>query len=190
MTTSAMILMLVEATDQIHVFHWQTQSYSEHKALGHLYDSMADLTDKMAEVAMGADSGPRPKLSDGIKLSDYTPGAPARYLETMAKELTGISGMGTDLLALRDELMAEVNRTRYLLTLDSSKQAPQKSQKPRPANSSGTDPVSSAAPRKQSNSAGPAPVPAEPPPMVTPEIAPPTSISSAAASSPGLPTGA
>ena len=37
-----------------HVQHWKTDSYSQHKALGHFYEDMIGLLDKYVEAHQGA----------------------------------------------------------------------------------------------------------------------------------------
>lgn len=38
--------------NQLHVWHWQTKSYSLHEALGDLYEFVADFADKFVEATM------------------------------------------------------------------------------------------------------------------------------------------
>jgi hypothetical protein len=38
----------------VHLAHWRTKSYAQHKALGSFYDKIIDLTDKLVEANMGA----------------------------------------------------------------------------------------------------------------------------------------
>jgi DNA-binding ferritin-like protein len=44
--------MLHSATNA-HFFHWSTDSYSKHKALGRYYDEIVELVDDLAEAYMG-----------------------------------------------------------------------------------------------------------------------------------------
>lgn len=37
-----------------HIAHWQTKSYSQHKALGGFYEEIVDALDKLVEAHMGA----------------------------------------------------------------------------------------------------------------------------------------
>ena len=45
--------------EQLHLLHWQTQSYAEHQALGGLYDYVHDFKDGVIEKLMGY-TGKRP----------------------------------------------------------------------------------------------------------------------------------
>lgn len=45
MNPTDLIQFLLEAANQVRVLHWGTSSYSEHVALGGLYESISDATD-------------------------------------------------------------------------------------------------------------------------------------------------
>ena len=44
---------LLTILNQLKVYHWQTTSYSAHKALGKFYEAMPDLVDGLVETYMG-----------------------------------------------------------------------------------------------------------------------------------------
>ena len=48
-----LLSVLIHSVNQVHVFHLQTKSFSEHKALNEYYDSIGDLADKLAEAYQG-----------------------------------------------------------------------------------------------------------------------------------------
>ena len=57
--------------NNIQVFHWQTQSYSEHEALGEYYESLTLLNDKFVESWQG-NQNTRLKFSEGpYSLENY-----------------------------------------------------------------------------------------------------------------------
>lgn len=117
MNPTDLIHFLLEAADQIRVFHWGTRSYPEHVALGDLYDALSDSADKIAEALMGSKGGERLTLKGSLELVDYTPGAPANYVGGIAEALKSIKGLPTDVLNMRDDLLGTVHKTTYLLTL-------------------------------------------------------------------------
>lgn len=47
------ISTLMASRQQAHVFHWQTSSYSAHKALNKYYDEIVDLFDGLVESFQG-----------------------------------------------------------------------------------------------------------------------------------------
>ena len=120
MNPTDLLHFLLEAADQIRVLHWGTTSYPEHVALGDLYDSINDSTDKIAEALMGA-QGERFQLKGTLELVDYTEGMPANYVRGIGEALTSITGLPTDILNMRDDLLAAVHKTSYLLTLSVGK---------------------------------------------------------------------
>ena len=120
MNPTDLLHFLLEAADQIRVLHWGTTSYPEHVALGDLYDSISDSTDRIAEALMGA-QGKRLQLKGALELVDYTEGMPANYVRGISEALTSITGLPTDILNMRDELLAAVHKTSYLLTLSAGK---------------------------------------------------------------------
>jgi DNA-binding ferritin-like protein len=48
-----LISVLLHSANQTHVFHLQTNSFAEHKALNKYYDSITDLADSLAEAYQG-----------------------------------------------------------------------------------------------------------------------------------------
>lgn len=105
---------------QIHVFHWITTSYSQHQALGELYDGIHDLTDNFMEVYMGK-YGRNVGASAGSVISYNTSNVNEVIVafETFLISLTNeIQPTDTDLLNIRDEMLALVHKAQYLLTLN------------------------------------------------------------------------
>lgn len=120
MNPTDLIQFLLEAANQVRVLHWGTSSYPEHAALGDLYEAISDTTDRIAEAVMGA-QGKRLQLKGTLELVDYAEGMPATYVAGIGKALESITGLPTDLLNMRDDLLAAVHKTSYLLTLSSGK---------------------------------------------------------------------
>lgn len=51
---SEVIMDTLSMVSQTHIWHWQTQKFAEHKALGDFYESLQGSVDQLAEVFMGA----------------------------------------------------------------------------------------------------------------------------------------
>lgn len=69
---------LLHSSTNTHFFHWSTDSYSKHKALGNYYDGIIDLTDDLAEAYMGC--------YEQIKTFPsvyHQPKEPVKYLESL-----------------------------------------------------------------------------------------------------------
>ena len=108
---------------QLRVWHWQTTSFAEHKALGKLYESLDGLVDDFVETFAGSSGVPKAKEAfrtecvnhpgtDGImswideKISWLQTDVPAQVGENRS-----------DLLNIRDEMVGALNKTKYLLRL-------------------------------------------------------------------------
>lgn len=104
---------------QIHVFHWLTTSYAQHKALGDLYDGIHDLTDNFMEVYMGKYG--RNIGANTASMITYNSANVSDSITTFESFLVGLTTeldpTDTDLLNIRDEMLDLVHLTQYLLTL-------------------------------------------------------------------------
>jgi hypothetical protein len=108
---------------QFKVFHWQTQSYAKHKAYGDIYDTFSDLSDEFMEVYMGKyDRVALEGEADSIQLSNIGELNPDEFIETVIEFLLSLNNQlnenrDSDLLNIRDEMLAATNKLKYLLTL-------------------------------------------------------------------------
>lgn len=111
---------LIQFQQQLRVFHWQTDSYAQHKAFGSVYEALDDLVDTFVEGYMGVFGRSKPTITFHIELKSLT-GIDAvnsviasfeQYLESMSNE-----NLPSDLLNTRDEILGEVHRLKYLLSL-------------------------------------------------------------------------
>ena len=117
MNTQELFLTFTEAAAQVHVFHLSTNSYAEHQAFGELYDAIADASDSWIEALIGNADGKRPKLGGEMEIKEYTPTFAREYVSAFGGELEAIKGLPTDVLNMRDDLLAKVHKTSYLLSL-------------------------------------------------------------------------
>ena len=103
---------------QIHIYHWQTMKYSDHMALGGLYDGIHDLADTFMEVYMGKYERSETGVSSA-HLVDYNPVNALEKINEFEEFLVraNFDLPDTDLLNIRDEMLALVHKTKYLLTL-------------------------------------------------------------------------
>ena len=104
--------------EQLHLLHWQTQSYAEHQALGGLYDYVHDFKDGVVEKLMGY-LGKRPGIFKIDPLSNATPMAVVESLCMFASDLKAYGEVNKfhDVCNLADALSGEAAKTKYLLTL-------------------------------------------------------------------------
>lgn len=112
------IQFLIQFEQQLRIFHWQTKSYARHQAYGSTYDALGNLIDKFAEVYMGKYgrfSIPQITLKN-LEGEEQIEG----LLNSFIKGLETFSGMfenDPDLLNLRDEILADAHKLKYLITL-------------------------------------------------------------------------
>ena len=116
------IKTLLQIQIQFKLLHWQTESYSEHKAFGKLYDNLDGLIDDFAEIMMGKYG--RFDFNSKFEMSLYD----IDSIDVLNLINSGINDIillsenldpdyDTDLLNLKDEIMALLNKGKYLLTL-------------------------------------------------------------------------
>lgn len=120
-----LVIFFLSMLNTIKMYHWQTFSYPQHKATDNLYGSIGDLTDKFVEILLGKIHSrfTLPK-SFTLKVDNYTNTTKLiSQVEKYKKMLVNIEsylpkGMSnTDLLNIRDELLGELNKFLYLITL-------------------------------------------------------------------------
>jgi hypothetical protein len=110
--------------NELKLYHWQTQSYSRHKATDKLFSNFLEATDEFIEVLMGK-FGKRVSLTKKpITIRTFTlETAPLLLtefqqflvsLDTILPKHRGLS----DLLNIRDTLLGHVDQTLYLFSLD------------------------------------------------------------------------
>jgi DNA-binding ferritin-like protein len=111
---------LLSAQQQLKKMHWTAETYAAHEALGKAYDDLDELIDDFTEVLMGkygrvefdAETDTTfelDQLQQHEFLSEFT-----EFLLDLDNELD--ADTDTDALNIRDEMLATVNKLRYLLT--------------------------------------------------------------------------
>lgn len=71
---------LLHSATNTHFFHWSTDSFSKHMALGEYYDEIVDLTDGLVEVYMGCHE----KITKFPSVY-HQPTDPVKYLKSLQK---------------------------------------------------------------------------------------------------------
>ena len=120
----------LQMLNTVKLYHWKTTSFATHKATDELYGTLGEKIDEFVEVMLGkGEMGGRAKLLNTpvLKLTMFsTNDAFKKQVEIYKKFLLDMSvGNGgginvpanTDLLAIRDEILAALNQFLYLLTL-------------------------------------------------------------------------
>ena len=107
---------LLIARNVAHVHHWQTKSFSQHMALGELYDQLSTFADDLAEFYIGTYGDDiKIALSDPNPFSEQDPVEFVRQLhDWLASQHDRIPQQGF-LVNKFEELQGDVARARYKL---------------------------------------------------------------------------
>lgn len=109
--------------NQVKIYHWETKLYSRHKATDQLVDKLDASIDKFVEVYIGKYGRPNLNSRTGrIMIRNFNDQeAPVLLKQAVAwmttKLPTLLNNTDTDLLNIRDEILADLNQTLYLFTL-------------------------------------------------------------------------
>lgn len=118
-----LIIQFFTLQQQFKVLHWQTKSHSRHIAYDQIYSSLGELIDDFVEIYMGkygrvefsgGEGSIILKNTDSLQLNNFLKDN-IEWLKSLNEKLK--SDNDSDLLNLRDEMMGEINKLRYLLTL-------------------------------------------------------------------------
>lgn len=120
MKLSGNVKFFLELQSQLRILHWQTKSHAKHIALGDTYAALDVLIDSYVETCMGLHG--RFILEDGDKtltINNLTDVDLVGMIDTVRNTLKGleIDETDSDLLNIRDEMLASINKLSYLLTL-------------------------------------------------------------------------
>jgi DNA-binding ferritin-like protein len=108
----------------IKLYHWKTRSYSQHKATDELYGRLNENIDKFVEVLLGKDQSRIHSMEKHLNLinTDNMTDIKAHVFE-YRNFLTEMNiyfdeKKDSDLLSIRDDLLADINQFLYLLSFD------------------------------------------------------------------------
>lgn len=119
-----LIRVFMETLHGIKLYHWNTHSYSQHKATDELHERLSANMDKFVEVFLGKNAGRLRHLDEKIRLFNSSNIHDFKHQIYKFREfLIGMNGClhktrDSDLLNIRDELLGDINQFLYLLTLD------------------------------------------------------------------------
>jgi len=120
---SIIVENFIEMLNTIKLYHWNTHSFSQHKATDELHERMSGHVDKFVETLLG-------KKEDRIKhIQSKIPVVNAKHTSTFRDQIYQYreylinmdkcldKSRDTDLLNIRDEILGDINQFLYLLTL-------------------------------------------------------------------------
>jgi DNA-binding ferritin-like protein len=124
MNLSTSINSFLSTQVQFKILHWQTKGYARHIAFGDIYDSLDELVDEYVEVAMGKwGRFSVDEKTNTIVYKNLSEVNMVEFLQDFKGKLYMITTeldqeKDTDLLNLKDEILAKINKLAYILTLE------------------------------------------------------------------------
>lgn len=127
-TKENIVKSFLEILNAIKLYHWKTESYSQHKATDELHESLSENIDKFVEVLLGkAQNKSKYRITmveKHMKMMDSN--NEADFIQKIHKYRAVLINMNnvldkkkdSDLLNIRDEMLANINQFLYLLSFD------------------------------------------------------------------------
>ena len=108
--------------NQIKLYHWQTRVYARHIATDQILEKLDKSIDSFVEIYIGKYGRPRLTGDNAIiHLHNLTEAGASRLVKSAIKYLQGLTkslhDADSDLLSLRDDMIADLNQLLYLFTL-------------------------------------------------------------------------
>jgi hypothetical protein len=120
--SAEIVHLMMTLRDQVKLYHWQTMAYPRHVATDELVTKLDANIDQFVEVYVGKYG--RPKLSgqtSTIRLRNHSDKEATNLLKEAVDWLSNdlsrrLKKTDTDLLNIRDTIVADLNQTLYLFT--------------------------------------------------------------------------
>jgi hypothetical protein len=107
------VLFFLQILNNIQLVHWNTTSFSSHKATDHLYKALHPLVDSFVEISLQKRFAP---FEASIKVGHFTQAKFKTYLKDVIKILMAMK-LEADLANIRDEMVGHIHQFLYLYTL-------------------------------------------------------------------------
>lgn len=118
---ATIVLFFFELQLNLKMYHWTTESYSNHKATDKLLEKLSDLIDSFVEKYTGAFSRPVMKSGSSVSIQNMTKTKYVKLLKQAQDYLRGdlekAIAKNSELLNIRDEILGELDQSIYFSTL-------------------------------------------------------------------------
>lgn len=116
-----MVIHFLEFSNTLKLFHWKTDRFALHKATDDLYGSLGGRIDTFVEQLMGI-LNKRVNIGSNAQLVIHDCSNPSDFLKHVVKFKNYLEHMSFpspqyDLMAVRDEMLGDINKFLYLYTL-------------------------------------------------------------------------
>jgi DNA-binding ferritin-like protein len=114
----------MELLTMIKLYHWNTHSYSQHTATDELYGKLNENIDRFVEILLGKSSSRIKMLENKMNMYDLeTTGELREHMMEFRQFLIDMNRTfhekkDSDILSVRDDILADINQFLYLLTFD------------------------------------------------------------------------
>lgn len=118
-TLSVMLKVFFTHIIKLKMYHFQTQKYGAHKASDKYLEKFLGNFDRFMEVAQGIHGkvdDQKIELNIDVINDSSINGELDKFAEILNQDSESFYKSNKDLLAIRDEMLAEVNQLKYLLT--------------------------------------------------------------------------
>jgi DNA-binding ferritin-like protein len=121
---SIIVENFIEMLNTIKLYHWNTHSFSQHKATDELHERLSGHIDKFVEILLGKKEDRIQRIHSKIPIMNAKSTTTFRDKIYQYREyLIGMDkcfdkSRDTDLLNIRDEILGDINQFLYLLTLN------------------------------------------------------------------------
>lgn len=120
-----MVRYMLQMLMTVKLYHWNTISYASHKATDDLYTGLNTLIDQFVEILLGKNNKGKNGILDtkSLLLKSFKDNKSfEKEIEEYKKYMMNLSEKfnqkeNSDLLNIRDEILSELNKISYLLTL-------------------------------------------------------------------------
>jgi len=135
-TISDIVCKIMSTRDTLQFYHWGTKSYAKHKASDELIENLTKNLDRFVEAYLGANKDVKLKITKSFTLESCNDNQLSSCLFELIDYLSDLSAesdvirsflrgsskqkkqiINTDLLNIRDDIMGDIHKTLYLLTL-------------------------------------------------------------------------
>lgn len=122
--SETIVLAFLELLAIVKTRHWKTMSYSEHKATDNLYESLNTHIDEFVEVLLGKQQSRVDLVAEQLQLIGTSTKMEFRSkilgYRKMLSDLNIVfdSARDSDLLSIRDTILADLNQFLYLTSFD------------------------------------------------------------------------
>jgi hypothetical protein len=121
----SIIKKMLELLTLVRLYHWNTFSYATHKATDDLHGTFSDHIDKYVETMLGkSDGNYRINMRDfktltvkGVSNNSEMTQKVKQFISEFNKFNLSLKGDYNDILNIRDEIIGDLNKFLYLLSL-------------------------------------------------------------------------